>query len=179
MRNLSFVFLFLSAVSFLVAGFFIYERYYDPQRLAIFGPNDVVVVADISASASAGLPVRLTLPSLGLDLPVIPASVSANHWPTTTQGVSYMVSSALPGAGNSVFYGHNWPRILGTLSQAQVGQQLTITTSDGQVQNYRIQSVEVVKSSAVDILNPSELPRITLYTCAGIFDQNRLVVVAD
>jgi LPXTG-site transpeptidase (sortase) family protein len=171
-HKLSRIFLLFSWASFLVSGYFIYERYYDPQRLAFFGHVPTLV------STSGVLPIRIAIPDLQINLPIVPASLSAQRWPTTSQGVSYLLSSSLPGVGNSVYYGHNWPRLLGPLTRAQIGQQLIITTSDGRVQHYYINQIQHLTSSAVDILDPSSDPRITLYTCEGLFDSKRLVITA-
>ena len=57
---------------------------------------------------------------LGIDLPVIPAKAKNNHWDTTDNGVSYLLSSPVPGdTGNSIFYAHNWASLFGNFASAR------------------------------------------------------------
>lgn len=175
MHKLSYFFLALSLLCFLISGYFVWERYYDPGRLAFIGGE---IPQPLSASPSAGFPVFLSIPDLDIHQDVYPSRVEKNLWPTTSKGISYLLSSDEPGMGNAVFYGHNWPRILGDLGRARIGQTIEVTIKSGKKLRFRITGIQVVSPKAVEILAPTDNPRITLYTCTGFFDSMRLVVVA-
>lgn len=159
---------------FSVAGFQIWQRY-SPHPVDIqFRPAVVVT--------GSGLPVRVSIPQIGLDLPVIAASRSAHRFPTTAKGVTFLTSSALPGqSGSAVLYGHNWVSLLRPLHQAQIGQKMLIKLENGQNITYEIRDIRVVSpgNSAVFTTSSAATSSVILYTCTGFLDRQRLVVTAD
>lgn len=122
---------------------------------------------------------RIQLSEVGIDLPIIPADMKGNIFPTTDLGVTLLVSSALPGEpGTSVFYGHNWPRLLGNLSAAQVGQSIQVTYLGAQY-HYRISEITSVSpQTKLDLKKSESESELILYTCIGFFDSKRLLVKA-
>lgn len=124
------------------------------------------------------LPSVLSIPNLSLTLPIVPAELDGNHWDTTTAGVSYLVSTPLPGSpGNSVIYGHNYPNLLGSLKQIKPGDEIVVN-SQGALTRYVVTYTIIVPPSETSVYAPTTDTRLTIYTCIGLFDQNRLVVVA-
>jgi len=164
----------LSLVCFTSAGFLIYERFY---------PLSPVFAAASSekSTASASVPVNLKISALGIDLPVVAARSVSGRFPTTREGITYLKDSSLPGepAGVAVFYGHNWPRLLGNLKEIQVGQTITLGLQDSEI-TYRVDSIVVVSPSEASVLSPVPdwAGRLILYTCSGFLDSRRLVVTA-
>src|ERR1700733_12720171 len=126
---------------------------------------------------SLGLaPSRITIPDLGINLPVYQATVVNNIWPTTTQGASYLTSSPLPGnLGNSVIYAHNWVSLFGPLQSAKVGEKVIVTYPDNTKKTFVIEYTSIVSPDESSILAPSSDRRITLYTCTGFLDSHRFV----
>jgi LPXTG-site transpeptidase (sortase) family protein len=172
-RKLPWIFLFLSLVSFIFAGFLIWQRYYNPYRLDFFGaPAN-------SVSKITFLPVRIVIPDLKLDLPVVPTQLIAGHWPTTPEGVSFLTSSAMPGnSGNSIFYGHNWPRLLGNLYQIKTGQVIKVYMSNGSEVDFQVGQINNVAPDDIRIMVGTYFKQLTIYTCTGFADSRRLVVLA-
>lgn len=124
------------------------------------------------------LPTELAIPTLNLSLPVIPAILDDNHWDTTSAGISYLTSTPLPGThGNSVFYGHNYPNILGHLKNIKPGDEILIN-AQGVITHYQVSYTIIVPPSETSVYAPTDDTRLTIYTCIGLFDQNRFVVVA-
>lgn len=151
--------------------------YFVPEPKALQGSVQIAGIATYSGQLTS--PVRLLLPSLGLDLAIVPVSLQGKKWPTTPSGVSYLSNSAIPGeAGNAVFYGHNWPSLLGRLNQSRTGEKLVVTYADGLSREFTINNVFVVGPNSTEILASSPTPKITLYTCTGFLDTQRLVVTA-
>jgi LPXTG-site transpeptidase (sortase) family protein len=176
LKILSWAAFFLSVFCFLFAGYLLAQRY----GLTLYFENYQPPVSVSSPkTALSNIPVRLRLPSVSIDLLVVPAYKTDSRWPTTTKGVSYLASSPLPGdPGNSIFYGHNWTRILGNLKNSQAGDPLIIGYSDGSSKTFTVTRVETVGPNAVEILDSTDFPQITLYTCTGFLDTRRLVVFA-
>lgn len=125
------------------------------------------------------LPTGVAIPNISVWLPVYPALVNNSAWETTYKGVSYVTGSAIPGnKGNAIFYGHNWPNILGNLSSIQVGDTIEIVFANNTKKNFAVTTIQVVSPDVVSILDQTDDNRITIYTCIGFLDSNRLVVTA-
>jgi len=176
MRNLlANTFITLGIVLIIIAGLLLWQRY-NPQRLAF---SDVGNEISESINEEKNLPVALKIEDLDIKLPVFPARSQTGKWETTTKGVSYLVSSAMPGqVGNSIFYGHNYKNILGNLKNAKPGQIIEVKLANGVWRKFRIEYVQTVAPNQTGILDQTDDKRLTLYTCTGFLDSKRLVVTA-
>ena len=139
--------------------------------------------ADLAGQAApASAPVRVQVPSLGIDMPIegvgldgdamaLPANPAVAAW--------YRYGSA-PGspAGSTVVAAHVDSLVynlgpFAELADAPAGTEIVLQTADGVAHRYTIASVDVVEKPAVpwaavfDRLGP---PRLTLVTCGGEFD---------
>jgi sortase (surface protein transpeptidase) len=145
----------------------------NPERLKFKGN-----IATATTSAEL-LPIRLEIEKQNIDLTVIPARVTKNNWETTDRGVSYLVGSGIVGGiGNAVFYGHNWKSLLGNLSKIKPGDSIKVGLNNSQVENFIVEYTSIIDPTQTHILYPSNDRRITIYTCAGLFDSKRFVAVA-
>lgn len=125
------------------------------------------------------VPVRLSIPHLGIDTMIFPGKITHKTWEMTKQGVSYLVSSPLPGEkGNSILYGHNFPSILGNLPQAKTGETVTIIFGDGKRKEFTIVYTAIISPEQIHILSNTSDRRLTIFTCTGWLDSQRFVVVA-
>lgn len=160
----------LSLACFTFAGFIMWQRY---------TPLTVDAAPVEVPQTKAESVVALRIPELGISSPVIPAELDGNKWEYTTKGISYLSSTPLPGeAGNSVLYGHNWPNILGRLPEAKPGMIVEVEFNDAQVKKFIILSTAEVSPRQVDVIEPTDDIRITVFTCSGFFDSKRFVVTA-
>ncbi|OGG10383.1 hypothetical protein A2699_01085 [Candidatus Gottesmanbacteria bacterium RIFCSPHIGHO2_01_FULL_43_15] len=125
-------------------------------------------------------PQVLTIDSLHLKLPIFLAEIKGSKWDDTDQGVSFLKTSTLPGhVGNSIIYGHNWPNLLGRLSQIRIGDTVVVGYDDGTSQNFKVKLIDTVTPDESYIVTQTTSDvRLTLYTCTGWFDRMRLVVTA-
>lgn len=120
----------------------------------------------------------LSIPSAQIDLPVYTATISGTTWQTTKRGVSYLSTSPFPGmSGNSVLYGHNWPNLLGNLHRVKPGDAIYITRRNA-TSRFVVRYVSVVSPHTSSVYAASEDTRLTLYTCTGFLDRERLVITA-
>lgn len=122
---------------------------------------------------------QIAIPSANIVLPVYSANIYGTRWETTKLGVSHLATSPKAGdRGNSVFYGHNWPNLLGRLNQVKTGDKIFITGEDGNVKRFTIAYIFTVNENQTEIFANTTDYRITLYTCTALFDTKRLVVTA-
>lgn len=118
------------------------------------------------------------IPSADIELPAYSATINGTTWQTTKRGVSYLSTSPLPGEkGNSVLYGHNWPNLLGNLHSVKPGDAVFVMRGNAMTR-FIIRYIAVVKSSEYSVYAASNDTRLTLYTCTGFLDRERLVVTA-
>lgn len=167
----------------------------------IFGPPLSAVEPVLNApapaeAAGAIVPVRLRVPSLGIDAQVeqvgkrqdgtmgIPRDFDDVSW--------YMLGGKPGGEGNAVFAGHvNNSRTLSGvfahLSQINIGDYVTVSDAEGKTLVYIVREIETVpadKAPAEEVFKTSGSSQVILITCDGdwvpeirTFDK-RLIVIA-
>lgn len=124
-------------------------------------------------------PKLIIIKDIGVNLPIIPAKHPTTKWETTTEGVSYLESSPIPGqVGNSIMYGHDWGSLLGNLPKARPGMTIKIIYDNGTSSDFVITHTQEVTAHETSILKDTQDTRITIYTCIGLFDNKRFVVTA-
>lgn len=163
-------------IGFFFLGFstvLMWQRY-NPTRLSFKNYESKKIT-----SSHKIYPVRLRIIELNLDLPLVPATYKNGYWESTNHGASYLLNSPSPGTkGNSIIYGHNWNNLLGPLHNAQVGYTVEIILSDNTRSQFKIDALGIVSPDNTEILKSSDDTRITIYTCTGFLDRQRLVVAA-
>lgn len=156
----------LSLVSISYGGYLVWQR---------FTP----LSASATPNSDSLSPISISIPDLKINAAIYPGAINNYKWDYSTQGISYLTSTPLPGSpGNSVMYGHNWPNLLGNLKKAKPGMDLSITFSDQTVKRFIIMATAVVSANQIDVINPSTDIHLTLFTCTGFLDRDRLVVTA-
>jgi len=169
------ILLIAGVILFVVSSYLIFERY-NPNRLSFadYIPSEGNTSVDQSTK-----PEFLLIPELGVKQAIVPAQKNGSKWETTTKGVSYLSTSPMPGeVGNSIFYGHNWPSILGSIVNIKPGQEIAVVFSDGSVKKFSVEYTQIVEPTQASILDQTSDKRITLYTCTGFLDTKRFVVTA-
>lgn len=130
-----------------------------------------------SINDNAADPTNVAVSGL-VDLPVT-TQTFAGEWSVTQDGANYANGSARPGqAGNIVIYGHNTSSVFGPLRNATIGQSVMLTDTAGSTHRYRISGIAIVGEGDTALLAPTSTETLTLYTCAGRHDSQRLVVRA-
>lgn len=125
------------------------------------------------------MPQQVSISIHEISVPVVSGDIVDGEWEKTDRGVSYLRSSTRPGeVGNALFYGHNWPNILGKLRLVRPGDEITVKTADGTQFLYTVAYVSVVTPDQLHIMNPRDEVGLTIYTCEGLFDEKRRVVYA-
>ena len=132
----------------------------------------------LNAASSPDIMFTIKIPSASIELPAFSAVIHDATWQTTKRGVSYLSTSPLPGEqGNSVLYGHNWPNLLGNLHKVKPGDVIFVTRAN-KTSRFTVRYVAVVHANEYSVYQATTDTRITLYTCTGFLDRDRLVVTA-
>jgi len=146
------------------------------KALATITPT---IKQQVISTNTSSKPAKLYIPKLTKILYISNGQVVGDRWAISETGVSYLVSSALPGqTGNSVIYGHNRNDILGYLPKVTSGDPVYVVLANGDYVKYEVAETKVIQPSQVEILNQSQDSRLTIYTWTGFLDTARFVVVA-
>jgi len=126
-----------------------------------------------------GLPERIELSENQIDLVVNSTQIREGGWPVADEGANFLLGSTLLGEkGNSIFYAHNKSNLFGPLHQVKIGQVVKVTTAI-QVFEYEVTEIEIVADDDLSILEKGTGKILTLFTCTGVNNENRLVVRAE
>lgn len=162
-------------IACLVSAAYLFWERNDPRRLSF----NVGQITTVSSPVSQLIPKGIIIKDLDVSLPIYPASIKNGRWEATSKGVSFLISSVIPGeVGNSILYGHNWNSLLGRLVHIKPGQEIKIVFSDGITRSFIVAYTSVVSPAQTDILNQTGDRRLTLYTCTAFLDSKRFVAVA-
>jgi sortase A len=171
--NLSSKFLILSGLLLLLFGGYLVFQRYSPKTLEF---NNLKAYQSVNLAIT---PVRVIIPSLKIDNTIFGAKITNGQWETTDKGISYLLSSPVPGAtGNSILYGHNWESLLGKLVGIKPGDKIEIMLSNGKTRTFIVAFTSVVDPNETHILSQTKDNRITIYTCTGFLDSKRFVATA-
>jgi len=172
LRNKSSLFLILLGLIIFSFGAINYYR----VRILSFSK---VPEAVASSTQNLDIPVEIIIPSIQIDLKVEPGQIKNGVWLISDSTATFLNTSAVPGgSGNTVIYGHNKKVIFGNLPYLSLGQKITIKTQSGKILTYIADAKYFVGPDRVDLVSPTKTPELTIYTCWGIFDSERAVVIA-
>jgi LPXTG-site transpeptidase (sortase) family protein len=179
MKALSYLLIIFGILWCLLGGYYLWQRN-DPNRLQFKNVEQKQIFTQKEdQKKDVPSPKRVLIKNLGIDLALIPATVTNDIWETTYEGASYLTSSPIPGeTGNSIIYAHNWTSLFGNLTKVKPGQVIEIVYTDGSKKKFIVSNTATVGPTESNILADSEDKRITLYTCTGFLDSKRFVVIA-
>ena len=137
----------------------------------------IPVTLPVSPAVVTGPAQRLTIPSLGLALPIIDGNYNpaTGQWTLTSNKVQFATPSVAPNnfKGNTLLYGHYRREVFASLHTIQLGATASIDTVNGIRFNYVYTSTEALDPRDTSVFTYQGAPRLTLQTCSGSFYQNR------
>lgn len=97
------------------------------------------------------------------------------HWNVWPDSVTYIPSSG----NNLIIYAHNTKPLFGDLKKINIGESVAVTMQDGTQKTFVITGRLIVGPSETALLQPTTNQVLTLYTCIGFLDSQRLVLRAN
>ncbi len=175
MKKLSNI-LFILGLLFGIISIYQFNKQTSPNRLSFASSPKFT---NISVNQNTKKPKGIIIFSQNVWLPIVESSINNNVWETSPIAVSHLSNSTNPGnIGNAIFYGHNWPNLLGNLYKTKPGDQIQIVYSDNSRIDFEIDFIQEVSPTDVSILENTKDIRLTIFTCSGLFDSKRFVVIA-
>ncbi len=124
------------------------------------------------------LPKRVLIPELSIDLAVNRAKVIRGYWEVFSNSAGWGEGSGIPGeTGNQVIFAHAREGLFLPLQSIELNMKVYVLTEDKWYE-YEVTEIKEVSPSQVEVIAPTEVETLTLYTCSGFFDNKRLIVVA-
>lgn len=120
-------------------------------------------------------PVKIVIPRIGINAQVKPGGIVNGKWILSDTYVHYF--SLSQSDNKTIFYAHERKNLFVNLKQVIKGDKILVTDETGKITIYEVYSTERILPTQFEKLN-AEAHTITLYTCDGAFDQNRLLVKA-
>lgn len=124
-----------------------------------------------------GTPVKLSIPSLKMDLQVIPGlyNKQTHDWTLTLDKAQFATISTPPNneTGNTLIYGHYRPEVFAYLHLIKSGAKAYVTTDNGYKFTYTYKNSEALDPADTSIFLYKGVPRLTIQTCSGSFFQHR------
>lgn len=125
---------------------------------------------------------RLVIPKIGVDVAIV---VSPNQEEALAKGIWHIPGTSFPDrGGNTVLSGHRFRflsgnRTLYLLDKLKKGDPVIIYWK-GKEYDYIVRGERIVKPNQVEILDNTNKPRLTIFTCAPLFStKERLVLIAE
>lgn len=151
------------------------------SKIALAQDKPTVPVQTVQLTPSptlvTGEPVEISIPSLNIDLQVIPGVYNAKtgEWNLTLDKAQFATPSVQPNneTGNTLIYGHYRPEVFAYLHLIKPGAQAIITTDNGFKFTYTFQNSVAYDPTDTSIFTYQGAPRLTIQTCSGTFMQNR------
>ena len=189
----------LSVVVAVVGLFFIIYPFWPGIQYELFPPNiekkDYLVAnSDTATSAADGsrLPIartkvplgnKIMIPKIGVEMPIVEGT---NEKIALNQGAWRMPQTSTPDQdGNTVITGHRFKYIPPSketfylLDKLAVGDEFVVNW-EGLEYNYKVTETKVVEPTALEVLDNTATPRVTIITCTPLFTtKQRLIVIGE
>lgn len=148
-----------------------------------FGGTASATALRTPAATIQGRPVRLEIPSLSIDLPVIDGyyNTQRQEWTLTKDKVQYaaMTAPANNAGGNTFLYGHNRAGVFDTLNRIQLRDTAVITTDNGHRFTYRFSGALETTPDDDALFRYQGKQILTIQTCSGAWYQHRQLFTFD
>lgn len=123
-------------------------------------------------------PLRVVIPALSVDLPVVEARVVDGFWEISETTASHGIGSANPGEiGNTVLFAHARNELFGPLRNLKKGAVIYVMSKDRWFR-YQVTETTLVNPDDIQVIAPTSNETLTLFTCSGFLDSKRLIVTA-
>lgn len=160
------------------------QRYIEFANSRAAERNAQATLSDIKYSSLAiktlvsGLPVKIVIPSVGIDIPVVDGYYfpHSTNWSVALTKANYDISTPAPNNkhGTTYIYGHWSPQVFGPTAKMIPGNLAYVYTSNNHIFSYKFEYKKVTRETDSAVLADfSKKPGLVLMTCQGMWAQNR------
>lgn len=168
----------ISLVGLIVLTPILIIRIQQQEALANAATVNIPAIAPVPApEVISGHPNKITVPSLGINLPVVDGAYNAKTgaWTLTGSSAQYALPSTLPNndSGNTLIYGHYNKQVFSSLHNVKPGAEVYVETQNGYRFVYKFDNSEALNPADTSVFLYKGAPRLTIQTCSGVYMQNR------
>jgi LPXTG-site transpeptidase (sortase) family protein len=131
-------------------------------------------------AATSGIPTRIVVPSIGVDVDVGVGSYNPSDgtWTLDNERAFYADASVPVNDNNGVtlIYGHARSAVFGRLGEVTDGADATVYTDSGYSFHYVYESRQDVLPTDTSIFRVDGAPTLVLQTCSGPWDAYRTLI---
>lgn len=147
------------------------------QPIAQVAAQPVTVQQQDLTEAISGVPVRIVVPSLAMDIVIQPGEYDKATDSWTLSGFNaHFATMTVPAnnqQGNTFIYGHNNKHVFGPLKQLQPGAEVILIAASGNQFTYSFEAARTVIPEDVTLFNYQGPPILTVQTCTGAWHEKR------
>ena len=179
---------FVYALTIGAVGMILYPSYSAEIQTRVAAKNNVAIHVPAAPIALTkpiiqGLPVRITIPSAGIDLAVDEGfyNEATRAWTLSPIHAEYAASTMKANdlGGATFIYGHGTDAVLGNLdtNPPAVGSIATVYTENGHTFTYVLKDIHDFKPTDTSILKDASSgpPRLIVQTCKGALSEWRAI----
>jgi LPXTG-site transpeptidase (sortase) family protein len=157
----------------IISGFtYLGYRFYEKTVLSFDSQLDNIQIHQ-------NIPSRITIADRNIDVSVEPTQIINGVWMVSDNSASFPQGSQVPGGGgNIIIYGHNKGSVLGNLKKVQKGDNVAIKMANNEIFLYKVDEILKVTPDRTDVVGKTNEETLTIYTCTGFLDSQRLVIKA-
>jgi LPXTG-site transpeptidase (sortase) family protein len=130
-----------------------------------------------------GTPVNISIPSVNIDLKVLPGYYypSTKSWTLSLDEAHWgvMTAQANNKSGATFIYGHNRKQVFSSLPKIKERAEAIVTTNKGHSFKYRFVNSSVTSPNDTSLFSYEGKPVLILQTCTGLWYQDRQLFVFD
>src|SRR5688572_11929836 len=131
----------------------------------------------------SGHPVRIRIPSRGIDLKVVDGYYNSTNktWTLTNNMAHHGTMTPEPNnkQGNTFIYAHNRKGVFEGLNKMNIGDEAIVTTDNGHTFTYKFRVAYETNPKDNSLFSYEGAPILTLQTCSGVWYQNRQLFIFD
>lgn len=164
--------LFFSGLIFIITGAYLYHR----ATILSFA---IQFTNQSSQVGKPNLPILIRIPAADITLPIVEAKIFYGFWQTSPVTANHLASSANPGEKNNVvIYGHNTDKVFTSLKLVKLNDPIILQTANQKFFTYLVKNILTVSPNEISVVQPTQSEVLTVYTCTGFLDSQRLVIQA-
>lgn len=166
----------------LLATLIVSFEYFPNHISSLFSKKQLIAVGKqklgkFSEKVSKEKPLRIVIPRLNINIPVVEAPVINGNWKVSDSVANHGQGSAYPGQeGNMVIFAHARRNMFINLRDVTTNDDIYVLTNK-KWYVYKVSDIREATPEQVELIAPTNDERITLFTCKGFSDEKRLIVV--
>lgn len=139
--------------------------------------------ADRNTASLSGTPVQIQIPSLKINLKVVPGYYypATKSWSLSPDNAQYGIVTPMPNdkAGSTFIYAHALKGVFADLPNVKPGDVAIVTTDNHHTFTYVFRSSKNTSPGDTSLFNYKGKPILVLQTCSGLWYQNRQLFTFD